>query len=70
MHNQKTDVEMKACTSIHFHLPLCLIPQIICNYFILLILFQLWLAIAIIFFFLVWLLIMKADLYNITIVIM
>ena len=49
----KTAGWMKTCACMHFYLPHhCLTPQIVYNYFILLIMFPLWLAIVIIFYFL------------------
>ena len=48
------------CTST-YHITLPESPQILCNYFILLTVFPLWLAIVIVFYFFIWLLIVKTD---------
>ena len=60
------DKNVHVCTHVCVHMyvltiSLYLIPQTVCNYFTLSIMFPLWLTIVIIFYFLVWLLIVKTD---------
>ena len=67
MHQPKDRLagRMKTCACMHFHFHITLLdplPQIVCDFFILLlIMFSLWLAFVTIFYIFVWLLIVKTD---------